>query len=34
MFLKLMGALPGYIYATDKSGLFVNLFIGSRADPS
>ncbi len=31
MFLKLMGALPGYIYATDAEGLYVNLFIGSRA---
>jgi DUF1680 family protein len=31
MFLKLMGALPGYIYATDADGLYVNLFIGSRA---
>jgi DUF1680 family protein len=30
MFLKLMGALPGYIYATDSGGLYVNLFIGSR----
>ena len=30
MFLKLMGALPGYIYATDADGLYVNLFIGSR----
>jgi DUF1680 family protein len=32
MFLKLMGALPGYIYATDAAGVYVNLFIGSRAD--
>ncbi len=32
MFLKLMGALPGYIYATDSAGVYVNLFIGSRAD--
>ena len=31
MFLKLMGALPGYIYATDAEGVYVNLFIGSRA---
>lgn len=31
MFLKLMGALPGYIYATDDSGAYVNLFIGSTA---
>ena len=32
MFLKLMGALPGYIYATDSAGVYVNLFIGSRTD--
>lgn len=31
MFLKLMGAMPGYIYAQDKSGAYVNLFVGSRA---
>jgi DUF1680 family protein len=31
MFLKLMGALPGYIYAQDKSGLYVNLFVGSKS---
>ena len=31
MFLKLMGALPGYVYATDADGVYVNLFIGSRA---
>jgi DUF1680 family protein len=34
MFLKLMGALPGYIYATEPNtgaGLYVNLFIGSTA---
>jgi len=31
MFLKIMGAMPGYIYATDASGLYVNLFVGSRA---
>jgi DUF1680 family protein len=30
MFLKIMGALPGYIYAQDSSGIYVNLFIGSR----
>ncbi len=28
MFLKMMGALPGYIYATDAEGIYVNLFIG------
>ena len=31
MFLKLMGALPGYIYARDSSGIYVNLFVGSKA---
>lgn len=32
MFLKLMGALPSYIYATDDDSVYVNLFIGSRAN--
>ncbi len=32
MFLKLMGAMPGYIYATDDAGVYVNLFVGSRAE--
>jgi DUF1680 family protein len=31
MFLKLMGAMPGYIYAQDGSGIYVNLFVGSTA---
>lgn len=31
MFLKMMGALPGYIYAQNRDSLFVNLFIGSCA---
>lgn len=32
MFLKLMGGLPGYIYATDpEGGIYVNQFIGSTA---
>jgi DUF1680 family protein len=31
MFLKLMGAMPGYIYATDSTSVYVNLFVGSRA---
>lgn len=32
MFLKLMSALPGYIYATDgHNDLYVNLYIGSKA---
>ena len=32
MFLKLMGAMPGYIYAQDKTGVYVNLFVGSRVE--
>ncbi|QDU56205.1 glycoside hydrolase family 127 protein [Aeoliella mucimassa] len=31
MFLKMMGALPGYIYSTRDDGVAVNLFIGSHA---
>jgi DUF1680 family protein len=31
MILKIVGALPGYIYATDDDGVYVNLFIGSTA---
>jgi DUF1680 family protein len=31
MFLKLMGALPSYIYSTDEDGVYVNLFISSEA---
>ncbi|RYG66600.1 glycoside hydrolase family 127 protein, partial [bacterium] len=32
MFLKLMGAMPAHIYATDANGgLYVNLFVGSTA---
>lgn len=31
MFLKLTGALPGYIYAREPNAAYVNLFIGSRA---
>ena len=31
MFLKLQGALPSYIYATDADGLYVNLYLGSTA---
>ena len=31
MFLKLMGALPEYIYAQEPDALYVNLFVGSRA---
>jgi DUF1680 family protein len=32
MFLKLVGALPQYIYAQDDKNIFVNLFIGSDAE--
>jgi len=32
MFLKIMGALPGYLYAQDEAGIYVNLFVGSRAE--
>lgn len=31
MFLKIMGAMPGYIYAQDDTGVYVNLFVGSQA---
>jgi DUF1680 family protein len=31
MFIKLMGALPGYIYAQDSTGIYVDQFVGSRA---
>jgi DUF1680 family protein len=31
MFLKLMGALPSYIYATDADSLYINLFVSSEA---
>jgi DUF1680 family protein len=31
MFVKIMGALPGYIYAQDPQAIYVNLFIGSEA---
>jgi DUF1680 family protein len=31
MFLKLMGAMPGYIYATDADSFYVNLFVASEA---
>jgi DUF1680 family protein len=31
MFLKFMGAMPGYIYATGKNQLYVNLYVGSSA---
>lgn len=32
MFLKLMGALPGYIYAADSAGIYVNLYISNEAE--
>ena len=32
MFLKMMGALPGYIYAQEPGAVYVNQFIGSRAN--
>ena len=32
MFLKFMGALPSYIYATDAESVYVNLFVGSHAE--
>jgi len=31
MFLKIMGALPGYIYAQEPGAAYVNLFVGSKA---
>jgi DUF1680 family protein len=31
MFLKLMGAMPGYIYSTDADSFYVNLFVSSEA---
>jgi len=31
MFLKIMGALPGLIYAQEQDAVYVNLFVGSRA---
>lgn len=30
MFLKMVSAIPGYIYASQADNLYVNLFIGSR----
>ncbi len=31
MLLKIMGALPSYVYAQDERGVTVNLFVGSKA---
>jgi DUF1680 family protein len=32
MFLKLVSAVPGYIYAYDNDGLYINLFMGSQVE--
>ncbi|UFH57063.1 glycoside hydrolase family 127 protein [Spirosoma sp. KNUC1025] len=32
MLLKMVSAMPGFIYAYDKDAAYVNLFIGSQAD--
>jgi len=32
MFLKLMGGLPGFVYATKDTALYVNLYAGSEAE--
>ena len=32
MLLKILAALPGYIYASDDAGLYVNLFVGGRVE--
>ncbi|MBS1701082.1 MAG: glycoside hydrolase family 127 protein [Armatimonadetes bacterium] len=32
MFLKIMGAMPSYLYSTDSDSLYVNQFVGSRAE--
>jgi len=34
MFLKIMGALPGYVYGIADNSLYVNLFVGSRLTTS
>ncbi|MEN6306748.1 MAG: beta-L-arabinofuranosidase domain-containing protein [Anaerohalosphaeraceae bacterium] len=34
MFLKFISAMPGYIYAHDNDGLYINLFVGSQAECS
>jgi DUF1680 family protein len=31
MFAKIVGALPGYVYAMDAQGIYVNLFVSSTA---
>lgn len=32
MFLKIMGAIPGFIYSASPDGILVNLFVGSNAE--
>jgi DUF1680 family protein len=32
MFLKILGAMPGYIYAQDDRGIYVNLFVAGKAE--
>jgi len=34
MFLKMVAAIPGYIYTTDSKGVYINLFVSSRASLS
>jgi DUF1680 family protein len=31
MFVKIMGAMPSYVYSQDDAGVYVNLFVGSTA---
>jgi DUF1680 family protein len=31
MFIKFMGAMPGYIYAADQDSIYVNLFVSGHA---
>lgn len=32
MFLKIMSAVPGYIYSHEANNIYINLFIGSKTD--
>ena len=34
MFLKMVSAMPGFIYSCDKESVYVNLFVGSEANIS
>lgn len=34
MFLKMVAAIPGYIYTTDSKGVYINLFVSNRASLS